>query len=399
MTELGQSWIGSPIEFQQCCDQLSSQIVVGFDTEFIGESTYHPQLCLIQISTAERLFAIDPFSVGPLDRIWDILTEPTRAVVVHAGREELRMCQKSCGRMPAGVFDTQIAAGLVGTGYPLGYANLVQQTLDAPITKAETLSDWSRRPLSPKQLAYAFDDVRYLLPLHGRLSKKLADSRRIKWMAEESESAKDQARLDRSDSERWRKLRGIGALDQKRLAIVRELYEWRDRAAERQNRPARTILRDDVMVDIARRPPRFERDLVHLRGVPLQDRPAIFEAVERGRHVPPERWPAMPEREIESPSINALAGILQAVLLDLGARWSIVPGMIATTSDVKRLVRARIENNPDLLASTEFASGWRAEHIVPVLDDVLSGRRSVRIGDLRGAAPLDWIGAGPPPVP
>lgn len=398
MKELPGEWIGSPSEFEACCRILAALDAVGFDTEFIGESTYHPQLCLIQIATPERLFAIDPFAVGSLDRFWEILTQRTRTVVVHAGREELRMSQKACGRMPV-VFDTQIAAALVGVGYPLGYATLVQQSLNVPLAKGETLSDWARRPLSPKQLAYAFDDVRYLLPLHAQLGRQLALLRRTEWMDEECRAAQEHARIDRSDLERWRKLRGVGALDRKRLAIARELFEWRDAVAENQNRPARTVLRDELIVEIARRPPKIEHDLAHVRGVPQRDRPLIFAAVDRGRNTPPDRWPLLQEREVDSPAINAVAGILQAVLLDLGARWDIIPALVATTTDVKRLVRARLEDDPALLESTAFAGGWRAQHVLPVLDDVLAGRRSVRIADLRKPAPLEWDGIGPPSAP
>lgn len=393
------SWIGTSAELDDCCMRMSSAPVLGLDTEFIGETTFHPQLCLIQVAIPGQLFAIDPFTVGSLDQFWAIVTDPNRAVVVHAGREELRMCQKASGRVPHQLFDTQIAAGLVGIGYPMGYASLVQQALNCPLSKGETLSDWSRRPLTPKQLAYAFDDVRYLLPLHEMLSRRLTELRRVDWLAEESQALKLHADLTRPEHERWRKLRGIGALDRKRLAVVRELFEWRDAVAQRLDRPARSVLRDDVLVEIARRQPQSERDLAHWRGLPQRDRGEILGAVLRGRETRPENWPAETEREIENPTINALAGVLQAVLFDLGTRWSLIPGLVATSTDVRRLVRSRSEQDERWLAETAFDSGWRAKHVLPVLDEVLTGRRGVRIGDVRRATPLDWDVDGPPPIP
>jgi ribonuclease D len=328
-----------------------------------------------------------------------LATEAERTIVVHAGREEIRICRQRCGSPPAQVFDLQIAAGLVGIGYPMGYAALVQQVLQMPLAKGETLSDWSRRPLSPKQLEYAFNDVRYLLPLHDALGRQLASLRRSEWLIEESADLVRHALLDGPECERWRKLRGIGSLDRKRLAIVRELFTWRESVAEAQNRPARTVLRDDLLVEIARRNPKGERDFAILRGVPAREHPAILAAVRRGREVAPDDWPAAAEREFDPPTVILATGLLTAVLADLCARWALIPGLVATNADIKRVVRAHYDQNPNLLRESSLGEGWRARHILPVLDAVLQGRQSVRIGDLHQAAPLIWDGEWPPSLP
>jgi ribonuclease D len=399
MTDLAQIWVDKPDELAACCEHLTTQRVIGFDTEFIGEATYHPNLCLIQVAAPNRLYAIDPQSVGPLDRFWGLVADPRRTVVVHAGREEIRICQQACGKAPAGIFDLQIAAGLVGIGYPLGYAALVQQVLQIPLAKGETLSDWSRRPLTSQQLEYAFNDVRYLLPLYEAVGSRLAELRRQEWMAEETADLVRHALFDGPEFERWRKLRGIGALDRKRLAVVRELFTWRETVAERQNRPARTVLRDDLLVEIARRMPKGERDLVLLRGVPAREHAAIVSAVRRARESSPENWPLATERDFDPPPVALVAGLLTAVLADVCARWSLIPGLVATNSDVKRVVRARFDGNAEVLRDSSFCDGWRARYVLPVLDSVLDGRRSIRIGDLHQAMPLVWDSDGPPPAP
>ena len=227
--------------------------MLAFDTEFVGEDAYRPELCLVQVATPDRLFVIDPFGCGPLDDFWRLLLAPGRTVVVHAGREDVRMCYFAVGSPLTNLFDVQIAAGLVGLGYPIGYAALVMEVLGQRMHKGETLTDWRRRPLRPEQMRYAFDDVRYLLPAWRRLSDRLEHLGRASWAAEEFAAFSRRAVADDLAQERWRKLKGLGALDRRGLAVAREVYAWRDGMAERANRPVRSLLRDDILTEIARR--------------------------------------------------------------------------------------------------------------------------------------------------
>src|SRR5262249_7891128 len=155
--------ITRPEELGPCCEELAKCGVIGFDTEFVGEDTYHPSLCLVQVASPRKLYLIDPLSVGPLDAFWRLIVDPTRVVVVHAGREEVRMCRLWAGSPPGNLFDIQLAAGLIGLAYPLSHGSLVQQVLGITLTKGETLTEWRHRPLTPAQLRYAYDDVRHLL--------------------------------------------------------------------------------------------------------------------------------------------------------------------------------------------------------------------------------------------
>ena len=252
----------------------------GFDTEFVGEDTYHPRLCLVQAAAPDRLFLIDPLSAGPLDAFWRLVVDPGRVVVVHAGREEVRLCRLWTGQTPGNLFDLQIAAGLVGLTYPLGHGPLVGHVVGVHLAKGETRTEWRHRPLTPEQIRYAFDDVRYLLAVWKKLSGRLEKMGRTEWAREEFE------RLMRTASpgepaadEKWRKLRGLGSLDRRRLAAVRALYHWREETAAQTNRPARSIVRDDLIVEIARRNPTQERDLQVVRGLPKRDLEAIVETV------------------------------------------------------------------------------------------------------------------------
>jgi ribonuclease D len=391
MSALPQQFVDDPAQLAVCCDHLRDASVFGFDTEFIGEDTFHPRLCLVQVATEQRLFVIDPFSVGPLDSFWELVADPSRVKVVHAGREEVRMCQHGCGQPPKSLFDLQIAAGLVGLGYPMGHAALVWQLLRVQLSKAETLTNWAQRPLTARQLEYAYDDVRYLLPLWQELTTRLEGLGRIEWAAEEFHHHVRRALAEDPAIERWRKLRGLGSLDRRRLSVVRELFAWRESLAERQNRPARTILRDDLVVEIARRMPQNERDLTVLRGLPRFDFTGILEAVRRGRELPADEWPSLPERDNDPPQVGLVASFLMAVLGDFCTRNSLTPGLAATTTDVKLLVRSRFQQS-ELPAESALTHGWRSRAVLPDLLAVLDGRRSVRIAEVRAASPFEVIG-------
>jgi ribonuclease D len=381
--------ITHPEELAACCAELAKCPHLGFDTEFVGEDTYHPSLCLVQVATADSLYLIDPLTAGPLDAFWQLIVDPARVVVVHAGREEVRLCRLWTGHTPGNLFDLQLAAGLVGLAYPLGYGTLVNQVLGVQMAKGETLTEWRHRPLTAGQIRYAFDDVRYLLPVWQRLSARLEEKGRTEWAREEFVRLAMNAAPEEPVLERWRKLRGLGSLDRRRLALVRALYNWREETAARTNRPTRAIIRDDLIIEIARRNPTRERDLHVVRGLPRRDLDAILQTVAEARSLPVEDCPAIWGREQDPPQVGLVANVLTAVLGDVCARHSLAPNLVASTNDVKLLVRARLAAQP-LPSESLLTAGWRSTHILPHLLAVLEGRRLVRIADVSADAPFDY---------
>jgi ribonuclease D len=394
MPNLPELLVARPAELTACCEHLADCPVIGFDTEFVGEGSYHPELCLIQVATPERLYLIDPFSAGPLGPFWDLLIDPNRTVVVHAGREEVRLCELGGGRPPGNLFDVQIAAGLIGFNYPLGHAALVQQLLNRPVAKGETLTDWRQRPLSRQQIRYAYDDVRHLLDLHRAINGRLEALGRTGWAREEFADLVRRVRVENPELERWRKLRGLGGLDRRKLAVVRELFAWREGVAERGNRPARTVLRDDLLVEIARRNPKSPADLQVLRGMPRLDFGAVFAAIDRARALPPELCPDPVERDNDPPQVGWVTGVLMAALGDFCTRTELAPSLVASTADVKLLVRARLPGGPPPGGSA-LLTGWRAAHVLPHLQALLDGRRALRLGPVADPAPFRYHDGGP----
>jgi ribonuclease D len=382
--------ITEPADLARFCDYLATCPEFGFDTEFVGEDTYHPRLCLVQVATPDRLCLIDPLTAGPLDAFWKLVVDPERLTVVHAGREEVRLCQLWTGKAPGNLFDLQVAAGLVGLTYPMGHGNLVNQLLGVQLAKGETLTEWRDRPLTNHQIRYAYDDVRYLLPLWRTLSARLKDLDRLDWAREEFDRLAVAAMPEDAGGpplERWRKLRGLGALDRRRLAAVRELFAWREETAARTNRPARTIVRDDLLIEIARRNPTRERDLHVIRGLPKRDLPAILKVVEHARTLPIEECPLAIERDQEIPQVTMVSNVLLAVLGNLCAAKHLAMNLVASNTDVRLLVRTRQQGKP-LPEDFPLTRGWRGVHILPELLAVLEGRRSLRITDPTADAPF-----------
>ncbi|OWK34717.1 ribonuclease D [Fimbriiglobus ruber] len=386
-TNLPESVVANPDELAECVEHVRAASCLALDTEFVGEDSYRPDLCLIQVATQDRLIVIDPFGTGPLDAFWELLLDPARVVVVHAGREEVRMCRFAIGRPPANVFDAQIAAGLVGFTYPIGYAGLVQEVLGARAHKGETLTDWRRRPLTPAQIKYAYDDVRYLLPIWAWLTDRLKRNDRLGWAAEEFAAFVRRAVNDDPAVEKWRKLKGMGGLNARELAVAREVFEWREAFAARLNRPPRVLLRDDLIVEIARRSPARAEDLHTLRGLPRGEADAILAAVRRAHALAPADCPEVTERDNDLPHVSTLASLLGVVLAEYCARIKIAPNLVATTQDLKALVRAR-QPGGRRPPESALAAGWRAAFIRPHLEAILDGREVIRVSDPASPTPI-----------
>ena len=385
--DLPEQIVATPADFQACVESLRSVPVVGLDTEFVGEESYRPELCLVQVATADRLILIDPYACGDLAPFWELLLDPGRTTVVHAGREEVRMCRAAIGRPPAVVFDVQIACALVGYSYPIGYAGLVQEALGCRASKAETLTDWRRRPLTPSQIRYAYDDVRYLLSLYQLLSDRLTKLKRTAWAAEEFAAAVTRAVTDDPAVEKWRKLKGLGGASRRELAVARELYVWRDEFASRLNRPPRVLMRDEVLLEIARRGLARPDDVTGLRGVPRAEAEAITAAVRRGAELPLSECPGASERDNDPPHVGSLASLLGVVLAEFCGRTRLAANLVATGYDLKSLVRAR-QPGGRLAADSSLASGWRAAFVRPHLDAVLDGTQAIRVSDPGSASPI-----------
>jgi ribonuclease D len=389
-SEQNHSLISTSLQLKELIDHLRAAGRFGFDTEFVSEDTFEPVLCLIQVATEQRLAAIDCHAVRELARFWELVHDPTLEVVMHAAGEDMRICLLHTGGVPRRIFDVQIAAALTGYSYPLSLANLAAQVLRISLSSNETRTDWRRRPLTSAQLRYALDDVRYLLKIADHLETELTKLGRSDW-AEAEFAAFLAESLNRADQERWRRLPGLHQLSRHGLEAVRRMAQWREDEARRQDRPLRQIMRDDLLVAIARRQPSSRRELEALRDFNrpalMSKAPAILEVLEEARSVPENRLPLHSHRPDDSPGASTVANLISAALAQLCAQHKVSGALVANVSDLKHLIRwyldGRNENDrPSLMR------GWRGELCGKLLLEILEGRRTLRVIDPASEYPV-----------
>jgi len=372
-------------------EQVAAEAVVALDTEFVSEHTYRPQLCLIQVAVPGRVVLVDPLGVDDLRPFWDAVATPGHETVVHAGREEVAFCLNAAGRPPSRLFDTQVAAGLIGLEYPTGYAALVGKLLGKKTHKGETRTDWRRRPLSSRQIAYAAGDVADLLPLHARIGERLAALGRVDWMAEEM--ARWKADFDASRSrERWRKVAGSSGLSRAELAVVRELWRWREAEALARDKPARRILRDDLIVELARRRVSDPRQIGAIRGLERGDLrrvlPQLAQCVATALALRDDDYPPSERRET-SRQVSMLTQFLSTALNSHCRELHVAHNLVGTSADVQDLIAGHLNlPRPGATEPPLLAGGWRREVVGQLLDDLLDGKVAIRIHDPASEQPL-----------
>ncbi len=317
---------------------------------------------------------------------------PGHETIVHAGREELLFCLRAIGRSPEPWFDVQIAAGLVGYEYPAGYANLLTRILGKTAKKGETRTDWARRPLTQQQIAYALDDVRYLEAVHDVLAGRLKKLQRTHWM--EAEMSAWKQRVSQSLTNRpWRRVAGSASLSSRSLAIVRELWDWREERAEQQDKPPRRVLRDDLIVELARRRTADPKRIQAVRGFERRDFrqlvPELAQRIEKAMNLPDDECPKSQPRDTTTK--RAMLGqFLTSALSSICGAAEISPGIVGNPSDVRDLIALRLNERPVSDPPPVLTTGWRAEVVGKTLDDLLQGKRSIRIADPKSDHPLSF---------
>lgn len=385
------SLIFSQSRFEQLCVEIVDAGIVAFDTEFVSESYYRPRLCLLQLAFDDEIVAIDPFKVTDLSPWWEIMTNETTTVVAHGSREEVRFCLFATGQRPRKLVDVQIAEGLRSRGFPLSHANLVSRVLGVDVKHGkQTRTDWERRPLSDDQIRYALDDVRYLVRVWETQAASLQEMGRLPWATSEFEQFIEDivAEEDRDGSER---LSGFFKLNRRDMATAKALYDWRDEIAFQKNRPPRRILRDDLLIDIAKRHPKSVKDLNMVRDMNRRDYQQyshdLLRVVKESRKIPEDELPRKPQGKSYPSQDEVLARILGLALANRCQELGISMPLVGTSSDLKELVRWHVFDQQQG-ARPKLLSKWRESVCGQVLLDVLDGKVTLRVADPRSENPL-----------
>jgi ribonuclease D len=372
------------------CRELAAADSIAFDTEFVSEHTYRPVLCLVQVAAAGRLAVIDALAVNDMRPFWDAILAAGHETVVHAGRGEMEFCLHATGQIPARLFDVQIAAGLAGYEYPAGFGTLVSRILNQTSQKHETRTDWQRRPLSKRQIEYALEDALYLHPLCESLRARLREQGRLSWL--EAEMADWREDLQRSVlQEHWRRVSGNAGLSARSLAIVRELWKWRDAEAQRRDQPARRVLRDDLIIELARRQ---TADVKRIRAVRGMERGDLLRrvgdmaaAIQRALTLAEEQCPTRSPRE-PSLQLSVLGQFLFAALGSICRQAQLAPNLVGSPNDIRELINYRANHSPEGRRPPRLAHGWREQFVGHLFEDLLAGKVAIRIRDPEADYPL-----------
>jgi len=371
--------IRTPDALAELCGSLRAAGRFALDTEFVGERTYLPRLCFVQVATEEFIALVDTLAFDELGPLWDLVADPSIQKVLHAAREDLRLAYYGGGkRLPQNIFDTQVAAGFIGLpSYPLSYARLAEALMGVKLSKAETRSEWDRRPLTPAQLEYARDDVRYLLPITGKINRLLERLGRVGWMQEEMGRFSEARTYETAPEEAYLRLRTGRGFTARPTALLRAVAAWREGEAAARDVPARSLLRDEVLIELAQRPPRRLTEFRRLRGFPEMEEVSfgspLLDALNAARALPDDKLPLPlsgtgPE---ETPRERALGDLLYGFGEALCLDRNLAPELALTKADA--LAAARGQTNGALM------NGWRREAVGGELEQIASGRASVRL--------------------
>jgi ribonuclease D len=343
----------------EACRRLASAPYVTVDTEFLREQTFWPVLCLVQLAVPGEELIVDPMAQGlDLAPFYALMHDERVTKVFHAGRQDIEIVFNKTGRVPRPIFDTQVAAMVCGFGESVSYVNLVKKITGRDLDKSSRFTDWSRRPLSERQLVYALGDVTHLRDIYVALDGELQQTGRRHWLEDELATLTDPGTYDTSPDNAWKRLK-LRVKNQKAFAVLVELAAWRDRVAQAQDVPRARILRDEALYDIANQMPTETAKLGELRslseGFARSARARdIVEAVKAGLERDPKVLPRTATPAPMSAETTALVDMLRVLLKAAAARARVAPKLIADTEDLERIA---VERAPDIQA----LQGWRRE--------------------------------------
>ena len=357
-----------------------------YDSEFIGEMTYFPRLCLIQAATAERVTLVDPLAGVELRPFWELIADESVEKVVHAGQQDVEPVWRHIGREARNVFDTQIAAGFVALPYPLSLSKLVLELTGAKLGKGLTFSHWDQRPLSSMQLRYAADDVRYLPLARRELGARLEASGRASWAADECAAMCDPVLYRFDPDTSYLRVRGATSLHAKNLAVLRELTIWRDAAARAEDVPPRTFLRDEILIDMSRSPIKSPDKLDRVRGLPRpvekEHGAAIVEATLRALSHPAPKSPFGRDEE-PTPTERFRSDALWAAAQAICAGRSVDTAAVTSRQECADFYRS-LASGVDVMKH-RLMQGWRREALGQPLADFFRGANKLDVSWADGA--------------
>lgn len=356
------------------CTRLAQADFVTVDTEFMRESTYYPELCLIQIADVNEAAAIDPMAPGiDLAPLLDLLTDNDDVLkVVHAGGQDIEIIYNLTGKTPHPLFDTQVAAMALGQGEQIGYSNLVDSWLGISIDKGARFTDWARRPLDARQIEYAIGDVTHLAKIFPKMLERLRKTGRGVWLDQEMERLADPANYANDPDQAWKRVRVSGRKPDV-LGRLKALARWRELEAQGKDLPRGRIVKDETLGDLAGHPPRRQADLAKVRGLSATWASndiggRLMAALESATPLSAEELPPRDDRKPGLGKDGALVADLLKLLLKIRARDIDVASRLLARSDELEMLAAGVRSGLPML------EGWRYDQFGRDALDLVEGR-------------------------
>ena len=337
--------------------------VLAIDTEFLREKTYYAKLCLIQLATDDETAIVDPFAVDDLKVLAPVLRNENVMKLFHAGNQDLEILLREVGVLPHPLFDTQVAAALLGHTQQIGYAALVHAECGVTLKKIDSFTDWSRRPLSDSQLEYAADDVVYLPRMYERMRAQLVELGRLSWLDRDFEDLADPARYAANERERYKRLKRVSQLSRRQLSAAREVAAWRELEAQRRDVPRKCE-------------PRSIDDLFMVRGLSdrlsTKDARTVVSLIASALDASPDTWPEPDRCGKNEPNVDAELDLMCALVRLRAKQNGVAFPTLASHDDLARVARGYREG-------VDLLRGWRRALVGEELLELLEGRLALSI--------------------
>lgn len=359
---------------KRCC----TSPYMAIDTEFLREKTYYARLCLIQVAIEGEVAIIDPFAIKDITLLNDALTSPDVVKIFHANSQDIEILYHETGVVPRPVFDTQIAAALLGKSQQASYSSLVSSYCSVNLPKKDSFTDWSQRPLKDSQIRYAADDVVYLPQIYYDMVEVLNEKNRLHWLDEAFEEISSPEKYEIKPEERYRKLRRVNQLNAQQMAAAREFAAWRELKAQKINVPRKWIVSDEQIVEACRREARTIDELFMVRGMReslrAEDARQAVACIKKGLSCPKEQLPQVHEKPKNEHNVDIVVDLMNAVVHLRARENHIAPQTLAPQAELMKLARGHDDE-------CELLKGWRYKVIGKELKELLKGKFSLRIAD------------------
>lgn len=351
---------------------------IAIDTEFLREKTYYPKLCLLQMGIENEIAIVDPFKIRNLTALADVLVDPSIVKIFHACSQDVEILYHETGVVPSPIFDTQIAAAVLGKTQQASYSSLVSQYCDVNLPKKDSFTDWSQRPLSDSQIHYAADDVKYLPQIYYEMLAQLKRKNRLSWLEETFADLSKKEKYEIDPRVRYKKLKRVNQLNARQQAAAREFAAWRELQAQRLNIPRKWVVSDEQIVEACRREARTLDELYMVRGMKeslkTSDARKVLAALIAGLDCPQSELPDVRPKSKNESNVDVILDVMNALVRMRAREHEIAPQTLAPQAELLKLARGHYDDS-------ELMQGWRYTLVGKDLRTLLEGGFALQIHD------------------